>query len=153
MGLTHEPDMPKKWIDEINADLNNDPATNLSMHRTYLSTARSHMSNERTHLAYLRTALALISFGITLNRFSIFLRESDLQTGAHGILTETEFVGLGIVLVGLTILAWSLRRFKKVHIAIETDNYQSSERPIRILTFVILLLGGLTTLWMFTSRG
>lgn len=141
--------------------LNPDAATNLSLHRTDLSThrtamstARSHMSNERTLLSYLRTCLALMSFGITLNRFSIVLREdhTKMQT-QHQILLQTEYVGIGMVFLGMVILVWSLTRFNKVHKEIESDTYSSPHRAIMIIVFSVIILGGLSAAWMLFNRG
>lgn len=130
-----------------------DAATQLSLHRTGLSTARSHMSNERTLLSYLRTSLALLSFGITLNRFSIVLRENKINTETHGILMQTEYVGIGLVILGLVILVWSLKRFNKVHQEIESDTYSSPHRALMIIVSAVIILGGLSTIWMFFNRG
>lgn len=122
------------------------------MQENIQSSVRSHMANERTHLAYLRTSLSLISFGITLNRFSVFLQENHQLFKGRGILHQTAYIGIGIVLLGIVILGWSLARFRKVELAIDTNNYVSSSRTINIMTILVIVLGGLSTFWMFVNR-
>lgn len=126
--------------------------TQMSMHRTFLSTTRSYMSNERTHLSYLRTAISLMSFGITLNRFSIYLRESKILPSKHKLLFETEFVGLGMVAIGIAILAWGLKRFHRVNQEIEKNKFTSSEKPLSFLTLIVLICASVSTVWMFLNR-
>lgn len=127
--------------------------TQMSMHRTFLSTTRSYMSNERTHLSYLRTAISLMSFGVTLNRFSIYLRESKVLPHTHNILFETEFFGLGMVAVGICILAWALKRYHRVNTEIVQNQFTSSERPLSFLTLIVLIFASFSTIWMFLNRG
>lgn len=159
--------LPKKWVDEVSGLDHEEAATDfskhrtemsthrtqMSEHRTYMSSARSHMSNERTHLSYLRTSLAMLSFGITLNRFSLFLQENRtaLPKG-HRFLIQTEYVGLGIICLGILILAWSLYHYNEVEKAISSDSYKSPRLPIRIFTWAIFILGGLSTLWIMFGR-
>lgn len=121
----------------------------LAFHRTLMANARSHMANERTHLAYLRTSLSLMSFGITLNRFSIYLREGKMApVRVPGLLHQTESIGIGIVILGVTILCWALYRYRQVNTAVEQGSYKSPNIALTILTTGILVLGGLTALWM-----
>lgn len=153
-------ELPKKWKDEVKGK-NPEQAsfrlsthrTEMSEHRTVLSDARSHMSNERTHLSYLRTSLSLMTFGITLNRFSIYLRENKFTTIHHGLLHQTEYVGLGIVVLGIIILVWALYRFKNVSRAIENNTYSSPNLAITILTLTIITLGAITAVWLLIYRG
>lgn len=160
------PELPREWKQELkgassgtaSVDLSthrtqmSEHRTELSEHRTLLSNARSYMANERTHLAYFRTSLSLMSFGITLNRFSIYLRENKITTSHHGILRQTESVGLGMVLLGLALLIWALYRFRKVSHEIETDTYESPKESITIMTLAIIALGGVTAIWLFIIR-
>lgn len=157
MEQFHE--LPKKWKKEINGMSSEDASldlsthrTEMSHHRTALSDARSHMANERTHLAYLRTSMALMSFGITLNRFSIYLQENKPTPPKHLLLFQTEVVGLGMVLVGMAILIWALIRYRKVNLQLLNDSYTIPERSISLLTLAILLIGGMTSAWLFLNR-
>lgn len=118
-----------------------------------LASARSHMANERTHLAYFRTSLSLMSFGISLNRFSLYLRMNKLTSGQFGFLYETEFVGLSMVILGIVILSWALYRFEKVSKAIENHTYSSSKFAMILLTCSIILMGGLSAVWLIIKRG
>ena len=95
----------------------------------------------------------MMSFGITLNRFSIYFRESKLSAVHHGILHETESVGLWIVLLGIGILAWALYRYRRVTREIETDNFTPPHVALNIITIIILILAGTSTIWMITSKG
>lgn len=126
--------------------------TQMSRHRTAMSNARSHLSNERTHLSYLRTSLSLMTFGITLNRFSIYLRENKITSIHHGFLHQTEFVGLSMVFLGVIILCWALYRFRRVSTEIENDTFTSPKLAMSILTAAIIILGGLTAVWLMLSR-
>lgn len=128
--------------------------TGLSEHRTTLSTLRSHLSNERTHLSYLRTAISLVGFGITLNRFAIYLIQNE-RVGALGgrqpALHDTKSVGLGMVVLGFALLAWSLFRFHRTSRDIEAHRYHTDWRAVWAVSGVFLLLGIATTLWLFLS--
>jgi putative membrane protein len=126
--------------------------TQLSEHRTTLSTLRSHLSNERTHLSYLRTAIALVGFGITLNRFAIYLIQNEhIAGGGQPALRDTKSVGLGMVVLGFALLAWSLFRFHRTSRDIETRHYHTDWRAVWAVSGVFLLLGIATTLWLFLS--
>lgn len=138
---------------ELNRKIPEIASEELSIVRTSLSNIRSHMSNERTQLSYLRTSLSLMTFGVTLNRFSIFLHENKQIIRGFGMLRETAYVGIGMVIVGIGILAWGLHRYKQVNFQIENNTYISSIRPMTILTFIVIFLGGLTTVWMIVRRG
>lgn len=147
------PGLPPGWIDKKNEK---DPALaseELSVHRTILSNVRSHMANERTQLAYLRTALSLMTFGVTLNRFSVFLHQNKQMLKGFGLLQETAFVGIGMVIVGIAILGWGQYRFKRVEREIETNTYTSSSWAMSVVTILVLLLGGVTTVWLLLSHG
>jgi putative membrane protein len=159
LNLENESHLPDRWIKEINGKQYDEAATKLSMHRTemsthrtFLSTTRSHLSNERTHLSYLRTSLSLMSFGVTLNRFSIFLQENQTDQDIHGMLHETEVVGLGIVVAGILILGWALYRYRRVTNEIETDTFTSPHVAMTILTTIILVFAGFSTIWMLMSK-
>lgn len=102
--------------------------TRLSVYRTGVSNLRSHLANERTHLAYLRTTVSLIGFGITLNRFSIFLIQQGQEPVKRALLRDTGNAGIGMVLLGLGLLAWSLYRYWRVGEDIERGEYVSRRR-------------------------
>lgn len=81
---------------------------------TDLARGRTHMANERTHLAYLRTTVSLIGFGITINRFSTYLIQNDqAPQGQRLVLHDAGNAGIGMVVLGLVLLLWSLVRYWK----------------------------------------
>lgn len=127
------------------------PTSNeMAAERTSLANLRSHLANERTHLAYLRTTVSLIGFGITLNRFSIYLQQNELITSKHtGLLRDTGNVGLGMVGIGLGLLLWSLYRFWSVSRDIEQHRFVPRYKAILLISLGLLLLGGISALWLF----
>lgn len=124
--------------------------TQLSVLRTGLSDLRSHLSNERTHLSYLRTSISLIGFGITLNRFSGFLQQQGQLAPKTGLmLRNTENVGSGMVVLGLLLVMWALYRYWHVNQDINNGRFRSLDRAIVVVTLLFILLGGLTSAWLF----
>jgi putative membrane protein len=123
--------------------------TRLSVYRTQVSNLRSHLANERTHLSYLRTTVSLIGFGITLNRFSIYLIQENLHPNRAGMLRDTGNAGLGMVVLGLLLLLWSIYRYWRVGQDIERGEYVRRQRGTIAASLGLLLLGGLTALWLF----
>ncbi len=123
--------------------------TRLSVYRTHVSNLRSHLSNERTHLSYLRTAISLIGFGITLNKFSGYLIEKNKEPVASIALRDAGYVGSGMVVIGLALLAWSLYRFWLVSKDIENGQFVARYRALTIASLGLLLIGGATALWLF----
>lgn len=123
----------------------------LAVERTSLAHFRSHLANERTHLAYLRTAVSLIGFGITLNRFSIYLLENRglSPDPTRALLRNAENVGIGMVLLGIAVMGWSLVRFWRVSQDIERAQYVPRYQPVLALTIALLALGGVSALWLF----
>lgn len=125
-------------------------ANDLAAERTDLAHLRSHLANERTHLAYLRTAVSLIGFGITLNRFSLYLLENQALSPESGrwVLRNTEHAGVGMALLGVVVLGYSLYRFWRVSQDIERAQYVPRYRPTVILTIGLLVLGGVSAFWL-----
>ncbi|MCD9087078.1 DUF202 domain-containing protein [Stenotrophomonas sp. SY1] len=117
-----------------------------------LARGRTHLGNERTHLAYLRTTVSLIGFGITINRFSTYLIQND-QAPQKGrlLLHDAGNAGFGMVLLGLALLVWSLVRYRLVTADIERGVINPRHRATTVFTIGLLLLGGLTAVWLFTS--
>jgi putative membrane protein len=126
--------------------------TDLSHQRTALATLRSHLANERTHLAYMRTAIALIGFGITLNRFAIYLIQSATAASTSGgtpALRDTKSVGLGMVILGFTLMIWAVYRFHRTSRDIEERRYHTGRRAMLTASVLFLMLGVMTTFWLF----
>jgi putative membrane protein len=125
--------------------------TRLSVYRTQVSNLRSHLANERTHLSYLRTTVSLVGFGITLNRFSMYLvqqKELSEQHTRH-FLRDAGNAGLGMVVLGLLLLLWSIYRYWAVGRDIERGQYVSHQKGTIGASIGLLLLGGLTAVWLF----
>jgi putative membrane protein len=153
--------VPPQLPEELAADLAGKPdvatsstklsmyRTRLSVYRTRVSNLRSHLANERTHLAYLRTTVSLVGFGITLNRFSIYLIQQGAEPGSRALLRNTENAGLGMVVLGLALLVWSIYRYWRVGQDIERGEYVPRQRGTLVASLGLLLLGGLTALWLF----
>lgn len=142
-------------LSEHRTDLSTD-RTELSEHRTALSDSRSLLANERTHLGYLRTAVALMSFGITLNRFVLFLvqdRDAGGMTSAQIAqrVESTEHVGVGMVVVGIVLLIWSLLRYRHVNRHILTARLKPSRISVIVLTVAIILTGAATTVYLMMT--
>ncbi|MFC4525953.1 DUF202 domain-containing protein [Dyella halodurans] len=81
-----------------------------------------HAANERTYLAWVRTAISVMAFGFLLERFDIFLtyatRVSDRAvTGLHT--RASEWLGLGLLLVGALIILGATQRFYRNRRTIE----------------------------------
>jgi len=126
--------------------------TQLAVRRTGLSDLRSHLANERTHLAYLRTAISLISFGITLNRFSVFLQQQGTLAAGEGtrhMLRDAGNVGVGMVVMGLLLVLWSLYRYWHVNRDILGGNYHPLKGSVLVYTLLVIFLGGLSAVWLF----
>lgn len=111
-----------------------------------------HFANERTHLAYVRTAVSLVSFGITINRFSIFLIETaqiDRMGKLVGTMADMERLGIGMVVLGLSLVLWAGFRYQRVSKAIDQGRYQSNVMAMWIITIVVFLTGALSLIWLF----
>lgn len=117
-----------------------------------LARGRTHFANERTHLAYLRTTVSLIGFGITINRFSMYLVQNNAAPEGRLLLRDAGNAGLGMVLLGLALLVWSLMRFWSVSKDIEAGKISSRHRATTLFTLGLLALGGFTALWLFLEH-
>lgn len=118
-----------------------------------LARGRTHMANERTHLAYLRTTVSLIGFGITINRFSTYLiQNNEAPQGGRLLLRDASNAGMGMVILGLALLMWSLLRYWHVSQDIEKGHIVPRHKGTIVASIGLLLLGGLTALWLFLDR-
>lgn len=130
--------------------------TDLSEHRTALSDSRSLLANERTHLGYLRTAISLMTFGTTLNRFAIFIvQERDSGAAASADVAQraesTEHIGIGMVVLGVVVLLWSLFRYRRVNRHILVERLKPSRFSVVALTLGIVILGAATTIYLMIT--
>ena len=148
---TSAPRLPDSLAKAIEGQDSGATSTLLAVHRTDLADLSAHLGNERTHLAYMRTAISLIGFGITLNRFSIFLMEKAriVSNPNEPVLRDSEHAGAGMVVVGLALLAWSLYRYWHVNQDIRRAQFRPLHRAVITMTVLLILLGGVTTVWLF----
>ncbi|MET0544595.1 MAG: DUF202 domain-containing protein [Variovorax sp.] len=127
----------------------------MAEHRTALADARSHLANERTHLAYLRTALSMMSFGITINRFAIYLLQGKgaekLLEHQHFPLRDAANVGLGMVIVGMVLLLWSLRRYRRTYRQIVEQRFEPSTTSVSLLTLAVVAMGAVSAIWLLLN--
>ena len=128
-----------------------DTNTSLAEHArlTHLS---EHLANERTYLAYLRTSVSLMSFGIAINRFSMYLEQSHDAPSSERFgmkLVSSEQLGIGMVVLGMTLLAWAAVHYDKVLRRIEAQDFRARPRPIYILTALVLIFGLSSVVWLF----
>ncbi|MDX3885337.1 MAG: DUF202 domain-containing protein [Sphingomonas sp.] len=128
--------------------------TEMSEHRTKLSNDRSHLSNERTHLSYVRTAVSLMSFGITINRFAVFLAEGKGYDDriATRRMWSTEQFGLGMVVVGIILLIWSLFRYRAIHAQLLSQEFRPPAVSVLLLTLAIIALGAVSSVILITVK-
>jgi len=129
-------------------------STDMAEHRTALAIARSHLANERTHLAYLRTALSLMSFGITINRFSIYLQQgadAKLMADQRFLLRDAANVGLGMVIVGMVLLLWSLMRYRKTYRQIVEQRFVPGSMSVSVLTLAVVAMGAISAIWLLLT--
>ncbi len=94
-----------------------------------------------------------MGFGITLNRFAIYLIQNEHRVPRDGLapLHETKWVGLGMVVIGFALLAWSVYRFHRTSRDIESQRYHTDWRAVLVVSGLFLLLGVATTLWLFLA--
>lgn len=109
-----------------------------------------HLSNERTYLSYLRTAVSLMSFGIAINRFGVFLEQSRAAPGTHP-LSGSARLGIGMVLIGMALLAWAAFRYVLIMHHIERQDFRPKPASILILTTLVLVCGLGGVFWLFIA--
>ena len=106
---------------------------------------REHQANERTFLAWLRTSIALIGFGFAIARFGIFLRQLNLaitqQEPPINPLSNSENLGLALVICGILTVALAAWRYNQVFWQIERADYRPNRLMVWIMTGVVIILG------------
>lgn len=109
---------------------------------------REHQANERTFLAWLRTSIALIGFGFAIARFGIFLRQLNIaltqQEPPVNPLSNSENLGLALVIFGISIIALAAWRYNQVFWQIELGDYRPNRLIVWIMTGVVIILGFLS---------
>ena len=90
------------------------------------NSARDHMANTRTLLAWLRTSIALIALGFVVARFGLLLKE--LGASANNSANQSSsglsaLVGVGVVLIGVLLVALSTYRFVRAKRQIDRGRF------------------------------
>jgi putative membrane protein len=106
---------------------------------------REHQANERTFLAWLRTAIALIGFGFAIARFGLFLQELqnaiDSQTGLTRSPVSSQALGIGLVGLGILLIALAIWRYNQVLWQIERGDYHPRPWFVWLTGAIVILLG------------
>jgi putative membrane protein len=118
---------------------------------------REHQANERTFLAWLRTSIALIGFGFALARFGLFLRQletavSQEVTPTHSFMSS-QSLGVGLVVVGVTMIVLAVWRYNQVFWQIERGDYQPSRLFVWATAGIVIFLGLLSIPLLLWRQG
>ena len=109
---------------------------------------REHQANERTFLAWLRTSIGLIGFGFAIARFSLFLRELQSSVTGQDKATHSFFssqtIGVGLVIIGIILVALSAWRYNQVLWQIERGDYRPSRLIIWITAGIVAIFGAIS---------
>jgi putative membrane protein len=113
--------------------------------------ASEHLSNEQTHVAYMWTAILLVGLGVVVHCAGIYLTDHDqvtLPRRTLAILSGAKHLGLGMVLYGLLVMAFALRRYHRVSRAIERMDYRPDRVMVEALTMTALGASVVGIVWM-----
>ncbi len=106
-----------------------------------------HAANERTFLAWVRTAIAVMAFGFLVEKFDLFIRYARLSLDGHaagpGNQHLGEIAGLGLLILGLAIMALATLRFLRTskHIDDAATHLGPGSRFDVELSALLFLLG------------
>jgi putative membrane protein len=106
-----------------------------------------HAANERTFLAWVRTAIAVMAFGFLVEKFDLFIRYARISLDAHvqslGNPRLGEIAGLGLMVLGLAIMALATLRFLRTSKEIDdpAPHLGPGARFDVALTVLLFLLG------------
>ncbi|HEX4182598.1 MAG TPA: DUF202 domain-containing protein [Caulobacteraceae bacterium] len=113
-----------------------------------ISNFSDHSANERTFLAWVRTAIAVMAFGFVVEKFNIFLQMAQASLGLHvvhgGSPRFGEVAGLGLMVMGLAMVALATLRFLKT--ARDIDDVERHVGPgakVDLALAVLLFLLGI----------
>jgi putative membrane protein len=110
-----------------------------------------HLANERTFLAWIRTAIAVMTLGVAINRFALFLMEMHqvVPTVRDLANRHVEKLGIGLVILGILMLAGSTWHYIHVGRTIDDETYRPSIKVMVGTAIAIGLIGGSTLVWLF----
>ena len=118
---------------------------------------RDHAANERTFLAWVRTAIAVMAFGFVVERFDLFLQAARAAMGvklAHvGSPRLGEAAGLGLMIMGLTIVVVATVRFLKTAKDIDDgdEHVRAGSKFDLALAALLFLLGSALFAYLASS--
>lgn len=97
-------------------------------------------------MAWLRTSVALIGFGLAIARFGLFLRELQRTISQDGLSVapvwlNSQTVGTGLVLAGVTIIVLAVWEYNRVFWQIEQGNFRPNRLMVWITAGIVLVLG------------
>ncbi|WP_199098421.1 DUF202 domain-containing protein [Dyella sp. ASV21] len=110
-----------------------------------------HSANERTYLAWVRTAISVMAFGFLLERFDIFLLFTSraAERAVSGLHTlASQWLGLGLLLVGALMIVGATLRFYRNRKAIEAadtsiygDSWLARAMAVSLVLMAVFLVG------------
>ena len=138
--------------DKVNATIEADVSTELSMRRTGMSFQRTRMSADRTLMSVIRTSLSLISFGFTIFQFFQKLKDANELTGGSGgarkFGASLVWVGVFVLVGGIIYHIMFMSGLRKQREAMKEAGLLHAESifppSLTLITAIILLLIGLT---------
>ncbi len=105
---------------------------------------REHQANERTFLAWMRTSISLIGFGLAIARFGLFLQQSAGTSQISQMWLNSHSLGVGLIVVGIAIVALAALRYNQVYWQIERANYRPNRWLILLVAGLVASLGALS---------
>lgn len=106
---------------------------------------QQHQANERTFLAWLRTSIALIGFGFAIARFGLFLRQLQASVTGNNLpdhsFLSSQTLGVGLVIVGVSLIALAALRYNQVFWQIERADYRPNRLVVWVTASLVMVLG------------
>jgi len=111
-----------------------------------------HLANERTFLAWIRTGVAIMGFGFVVVKFALFIKQISIALeGKNNILPGKGYstqIGILLVAMGAFISLYSYFRYRVTEKQLDNRTYKPSMLPALILTFGIVIIGGLLVFYL-----
>jgi putative membrane protein len=98
---------------------------------------RDHLANERTFLAWIRTAITIVALGFVVAKFGLLLREVGGPRIHPMTARAGAFVGVVLVVAGLTAVFFATLRFLRTREDIERNVINFSPILDIVLALVI----------------
>ncbi len=107
-----------------------------------------HSANERTYLAWIRTSISIMALGFLIEKFELFVSYLSEKNGIENQFESSifvEFMGLGLFLIGVIIIATATVRFYIYKSAIESETFH----PYSVKSMNLLLSSLMIVLAVF----